>query len=421
MENREIKIGIFGFGGRGNSLVAPLLSENMGAQITTIIDTDIPRAKFYMQERIEKGDITSEEAAQVRYVGSFTELKKGEVDLLLMTASEKIRTDFMDQAVDTGAHLFIEKGISHHYEGVKKVVAALKRLRPGQQAMMGFNLRYHPTFLEMKQLIESGKLGRILYVHYIERLSQRHGSGFYRRWHRDIHKSGGMLITKSCHDFDAINYFLGKYPQQVFSDQVSLFFGLGGEDARAYCHTCDRTADCAFDVLKLESSRENRLRFRSVFTNKDAVSTDGYTHDACVWRKDTELHDTNTILFRYPGGVRANYTQVLYSPNESRDVTIFGDRGTIFLREKEPFLEYRDFWNQQIYKIAVKGNTDAHGGADTNMIRALYRLIFHGDQPRGTVRDGVAALCMAEGAYASARQEAWVDVEALTTPLLDLL
>lgn len=59
MEDQNVLIRIFGFGGRGNSLVAPFLSENTGARITTVIDTDIPRAKFYMSERVSGGAITA--------------------------------------------------------------------------------------------------------------------------------------------------------------------------------------------------------------------------------------------------------------------------------------------------------------------------------------------------------------------------
>lgn len=420
MQKKEIKIGILGFGGRGCSLLAPLLNENLDARLTTIIDPDIPRAKYFMKERIGNGEISSEEAGMVKFVENIRQIKEGELDVLLLTASEKVRTKVFKDAVLTGAHLFVEKGLSNDLEGARTIVASLKHLSKGQKIMMGFNRRYDPLISEIKKIIDLGMLGRIRFINYIEKLCQVHGAGFYARWHRQIDESGGMLVTKACHDFDTINYFVNEYPKQVFCDQTSLMFGLGGKEARDKCHRCDRTHVCEFEALKRtgNTTRKQKLRFNEVYTNENSVSTDGYTYNDCVWKDDTELHDTSSILFQYPDGLRANYTQVLYSPIESRTIMLLGSKGGIHYDQKEKFLEYRDLWNETVYKISANKTSGGHGGADTSMIRAFYNMILNDEDPKGTIKDGIAALCGAIGAYASAEKKTWVNVEELISSVM---
>ena len=71
-------------------------------------------------------------------------------------------------------HIFFEKPLSHTIEGCEKMIFGQKA--KGKQITVGYMLHYHPVLLRAKELIESGKLGRIL--------SARAEAGFYLpQWH----------------------------------------------------------------------------------------------------------------------------------------------------------------------------------------------------------------------------------------------
>ncbi|HRU05774.1 MAG TPA: Gfo/Idh/MocA family oxidoreductase, partial [Candidatus Brocadiia bacterium] len=378
MSQQTVRVGILGFGSRGVSLVAPILDNNLNNQIAVIIDPDESRARYYLNMIAEQGQIPRDEAARVRFAKSLDELRPGEVDALFLTASEIVRSRVFAQAVQTGAHLYMEKGLAPDLEGGRRVVQGMKLLRPGQQVFMGFNLRHFPPLVHAKRILDSGRLGKPLYIHYVETLTNQHGGSFYMRFHRDVKNSGGMLVTKACHDFDMIGHLLGARPQRVFSSQHNMFFGKGGPQARQDCRSCDRTADCEWDRLRTQRSRAAKRKYAQEWTDADKVTTDGYCPDACVWRSDTQVRDLSQVLLQYANGLPANYTQVLFSPKGNRVIQVFCEQGSLVFDESSRSLQVADRWNTTAENIAVKPGPDGHGGSDTGVVEAFFRSIRQG-------------------------------------------
>lgn len=84
MSRDELKIGILGFGDCGVSFVKPVLDNDPGNFITTIIDPDIYRSRFYLDEQVKKGRIPGEEAEKIRVIADLSELERGELDVLFL-------------------------------------------------------------------------------------------------------------------------------------------------------------------------------------------------------------------------------------------------------------------------------------------------------------------------------------------------
>ena len=62
-----------------------------------------------------------------------------------------------------------------------------------------------------------GVIGEINSVHFEWLLNTRHGADYFRRRHRDKRNSGGLLVHKSTHHFDLVNFWLGTTPKTVFA------------------------------------------------------------------------------------------------------------------------------------------------------------------------------------------------------------
>ncbi len=113
------------------------------------------------------------------------------------------------QALDAGAHVFVEKPLSLNVDGLDGLAARAER--SGKIVQVGYNLRYHPAFKTMKRLVEGGALGRILTGH--AEFGLYLGKWWPNRDYRasymaDSGLSGGLIFDVS-HEMDILAWFLG--------------------------------------------------------------------------------------------------------------------------------------------------------------------------------------------------------------------
>ncbi|MBJ8193096.1 Gfo/Idh/MocA family oxidoreductase, partial [Bacillus cereus] len=89
--------------------------------------------------------------------------------------------------------------------------------RTGRKLRVTFNYRYAPHNTKIRELIMDGTLGEVLSVNFEWLLNTQHGADYFRRWHRDKRNSGGLLVHKSTHHFDLMNFWLGSKPETVYA------------------------------------------------------------------------------------------------------------------------------------------------------------------------------------------------------------
>ena len=113
-------------------------------------------------------------------------------------------------ALQSHAHVFIEKPLSHESSGIERLIAEARR--NDRNVQVGYNLRFHPGLQILKDLIDSGKIGRVLWLNA--------ESGQYlpdwRPWqnYRDSYSArkdlGGGIILDGSHELDYICWLLGR-------------------------------------------------------------------------------------------------------------------------------------------------------------------------------------------------------------------
>ena len=104
MNDKKIKVGIMGFGSRGMTLARPLMDNGLDVEIKWIIDPDVRQAKFYFKQYVcdLQKDLAKMAHPEINFVKSLAEVDKGEIDALLLTASEKVRTILFQEALVSG-------------------------------------------------------------------------------------------------------------------------------------------------------------------------------------------------------------------------------------------------------------------------------------------------------------------------------
>src|SRR5208282_864946 len=117
-------------------------------------------------------------------------LEKFRPDMVLICTPPVYHVDEALAALQARAHVFIEKPLSHESSGIQALITEARRR--DRNVQIGYNMRFQPGLQIVKELIDSGKIGRVLWLtaeagqylpdwrpwqHYRESYSARHEMG----------------------------------------------------------------------------------------------------------------------------------------------------------------------------------------------------------------------------------------------------
>jgi len=113
-------------------------------------------------------------------------------------------------AARAGAHLLIEKPVSHNLQGLDALSAEVSQR--DLQVLIGYQFRFHPGLQQLKSWIDTGAIGDVVsaQVHWGEYLPDMHPWEDYRRGYAARADLGGGVLLTLCHPFDYLRWMLGE-------------------------------------------------------------------------------------------------------------------------------------------------------------------------------------------------------------------
>lgn len=154
-----------------------------------------------------------------------------EVELVVLATPSQVHADGAIEAMRAGKHVIVEKPFSIDLAGADRMIAVAKET--GQILTGSQNHRYVPDFLKVREVIESGKLGRIIMI----RIAWH---WFRRRWDWQTLKEfgGGKLNNDGSHVIDEALLLFGDAEPQVFChmERTPLFFGDAEDHVKVILH-----------------------------------------------------------------------------------------------------------------------------------------------------------------------------------------
>jgi predicted dehydrogenase len=200
-----------------------------------------------------------------------------------------------------------------------------------------FNMRWTPGASKVRELIAQGTIGRIRHVDFEYQLNTSHGADYFRRWHSTKEYSGGLLVHKSTHHFDLINWWIDAIPKTVFAMGDLVFYGKKnalerGDDKLTRYARYTGVPDSVRDPFRLALDDGKDHFARELYLNAEEET--GYIRDQNVFREGIDIEDSMSLLIRYRTGEMATYSLNAYCPNEGFRVLFSGDRGRIEYVEK---------------------------------------------------------------------------------------
>jgi predicted dehydrogenase len=137
-------------------------------------------------------------------------------DVVFVTNPSSLHVDITRRALAAGAHVFVEKPLSHSLTGVAELV----RESQARQLIgyVAYQLRFHPGFLRTREILNQGLLGRPLFAEAVvgEYLPSFHRYEDYRRMYASRRDLGGGVTLSQIHEIDFLIALLGR-PERVFS------------------------------------------------------------------------------------------------------------------------------------------------------------------------------------------------------------
>ena len=325
--------------------------------IVGLCDPNIKRCEFF------KNSLGLNAAVYEDFDLMLDELKP---DAVLVTTPDGHHHEYIIRALDKGCDVYTEKPMTNAEEKCRAIREAERR--NNRNVVVTFNCRFMPYFAKLKEVMESGIIGKPLTILYEYMLNPVHGGDYFKRWHRFMEKSGGMMVHKATHHFDIINWILNDEPKSVSAQGARLYFGTGDRPHGERCSTCQYADTC--ESYKCIS--DDKL-VREMYINNESV--DGYIRDHCAFAPDTDIYDSMSVSVTYTKGTVLTYSLNLFSTDEGYNMHIIGERGRLELsnlfegNEHKITVRYRD---GRVEEIAIPKGEGDHGGGDDRMVDMLF-------------------------------------------------
>ncbi len=386
-----LKIAICGAGNRGTGYSEILLKNRTRGQVTAVAD---PR-DFYRDGLGDKWHIPPEKRFS-DWRGLLNAPK--DADAVILSMPDHCHSEPAIAFAEAGYHILLEKPMAPTLAECEAITEAVGKA--GTIFGVCHVLRYTPYYQILKKIIDRGEIGEVRGIQHLESVVYwHHAHGFVRGNWRNRKESGFILLTKSCHDLDIMNYLVGR-PWRA----VSSFGGLTGLNhahrpagSAERCLDCPQAVEsgCPYSALKIYwRDRAEKGDWKWPVDILTGVPTREALFEAlrngpygrCVYACDNDVADHQTVAIEFDGGVFADFTLTAFTPLGGRRITsIFGTAGMIRGDGvKLDISRYLDDSSRTIDTAAGMSGSiaDGHGGGDAGIIHAFLDAVESRDQSK---------------------------------------
>lgn len=391
---KKITAALIGCGDRGNVYASHALRNPEEMQIIAVVDLDPVALKV-------TGDKFS--IPENRRFSSIDEFlaEKIECDTVINATMDPAHYVTTKKLIAAGYDILLEKPIVNN----EKEMLELRDLAKakGVSVLVCHVLRYTPFYRKIKEIILSGKIGKILTIEQNEHVWTVHfANSFVRgKWADENVCGSGLLLQKCCHDTDLMCWLNNQtVPVQVSSFGSRAFFTEENapEGATEFCYQCPHKETCLYEAKTIHLDCEafsfqtwrglNKPLSEITYEEKEEfLKRDDY--GKCVFKLKRNLVDRQNVSVQFANGSVGTLTVVGGSTYSGRDIIIVGTKGEIrgrFEDNKFNLFEYvhngKEFkYNHQVVDLSeeLKEGAAGHGNGDVCIMRDYVRYL-NGDR-----------------------------------------
>jgi predicted dehydrogenase len=384
MSNKK-KYVLVGTGGRAEFFYGSMVRDfRETSELVAFCDVNQTRMNYANQMLKEKYDHPKIRTYKTE---QFEEMIKQEKpDIVIVTSVDRTHHHYIIRAMELGCDVISEKPMTIDEEKCQAILDSIKKT--GRSLRVTFNYRYAPHNTKIRELIMDDTIGQVNSVHFEWLLNTEHGADYFRRWHRDKRNSGGLLVHKSTHHFDLVNFWLGTKPQTVFALGDLKFYGKENAEQRGETNLYQRAHGSEFaknDPFALHMKDNKHLKAMYL----DAEHEDGYQRDQSVFGDGISIEDTLGVMVQYENKAILTYSLNAYLPWEGFNVVFNGTKGRIEMKvvEKSYVNSGGDKADEgaligksikvfpmfdEPYEVDIEEKEGGHGGGDPILLNDVF-------------------------------------------------
>ncbi|MCC2683212.1 MAG: oxidoreductase family protein [Paenibacillaceae bacterium] len=372
-----LQAAVIGAGNRGTIYSSYALKRPHEIQIIAIAELDEGRRKRF---------------AKAHNIPEHMQFKTGEellagpklCDVLFICTMDRQHFGPTMLALDKGYHILLEKPMSH--DPLESVKIADKAKEKNAILAVCHSMRYGSLTQELKRLIDSKVIGDVMTIQWSENVGAEHYvSSFVRGKWRNSDESSSMILQKSCHDMDMLQWLVGSKCTKVssFGSLTHFKADQAPEGAGTRCTECAIETDCPFSAIKLyyherKGGWYNAVSIENTLEARMKALKEG-PYGRCVWHCDNNVVDHQVVNLLFENEATVSFTMSGFTGKEKRTFKIMGTKGEIRGSRSQNELEINLFSGKQmvIYPEQYEGG---HSGSDFLIMRDFVAQVNRGDR-----------------------------------------
>lgn len=392
---KPVRLLIVGAGGRGTTYAEYAAAHPDLAQVVGVAE---PRA-FYRERLSERHQIAPQNVTT-----DWRELAERPrfADAVVIATPDRLHTEPAVAFAERQYAILLEKPMATNLAECRRIAEAAEA--HGVILAVCHVLRYTAYTQQLKDCLAAGLIGEVVSIQHLEPVGYWHQAhSFVRGNWRNEAESTFMLLAKSCHDLDWLQYLMGRRCERVASFGSRQHFRREAKPraagAATRCLACAYESQCPYSAQKIYFGllRAGNLGWPLNVVTADlteagvtqALQTGPYGR--CVYECDNDVVDHQVVNMLYDTGATVSFTMTAFTEFGDRQTRIFGTRGE--LRGDGQKIIHYDFLTERTQTLAAApegaaGQMDGHGGGDYGLMQSFVAAVTQGEA--GLVRSGAA-------------------------------
>ncbi|MBO5452759.1 MAG: Gfo/Idh/MocA family oxidoreductase [Clostridia bacterium] len=310
-------------------------------------------------------------------------------DVAIIATMDRMHTEPAIKAANLKYHLLLEKPAAPTPEECIAIKNAADE--NGVKVLVCHVLRYTPFYGGIKKLLDDGIVGEIISINHTEGVGNVHQSHSFVRgnWGNEA-RSSSMLLQKSCHDLDLIQWLTDKQCTKIqsFGSLTHFTADNAPEGAPERCTDgCPHAETCYYNSIKHYYDNKDNAWFRTVSTQMtnptdedvmEALKTTQY--GKCVYKCDNDVVDHQIVNMEFEDKMTVTFSMNAFDKG-GRRTEIVGTKGALYASMEGETVEFYSNAERKSTSIDITKEKHGesivygHGGGDQGIVLDLYDYI----------------------------------------------
>lgn len=330
---KKISIAVIGAGARGRFAYSSYaLNNKEEVEIVAIAEPNEERRSLFVKEHNIKSEFVFHDWKEM-----LNEAKLA--DGIIIANNDEDHFKPTKIALEKGYNILLEKPMSNSLKEVIEL-GELAKKHKDKVFMVCHVLRYTPFFEVLKNIIDSGELGRLVNIQHNENIGYWHFAHSFTRgnW-RNSNQTSPLILAKSCHDMDILLWLTGAKCKKIAS------FGH-------LTHFKEKNFQCNMNERCLEGP-----------------------YGRCVYKCDNNVVDHMVTILDFDNEVTATFNLSAFTKEIHRTIKLMFTEGEVGGNDIKNIIEVKRFGVDKIERIVPKKVNGGHLGGDIGIMKDFITAI----------------------------------------------